>query len=795
MNLSKKRLVSLFLALAMLCSALSLTVFAVNTLNTELGCVTQDNDIVLYGASLADDTYTLKYECEEAALAEYANICSLTISGGADATYTGLIAENRAPVDADAIGVYDSQDHRIGSIPLATLSAANPGEKLYSFAAISDVHVGRGGTNSIQHFTAATKYFESNDEVAFVALCGDAVDNAVDASQLEAYQSIVANLQKPVYLAAGNHEGVNLDNAGKSYDDVKTYFKQNAFPNINQELFYSFEQGNDVFIMVGVYGNYNYDRTFSDAELQWLQKTLEANKDKRCFLFHHYFPKEGSGDAINFDNGYDGLRGYKGEVFYSLLSHYSNVIYFHGHSHEEFAIQEMNAMNNYDKLFSIHSVHIPALGYPKKVSGTSLTNNFAGSEGYIVDVYENAIILRGQDFVNDKFLPIATYLLDTTLQNVEADSYSDPTGTIVNKNSNVLKAGSGWYNSTVAKSTITNISFVESYNGAYDELWDASISNNDQVAVYRNGTQLYIVGSKGIIANSDSREMFKGFTALEEISGLEHLNTSHVTMALSMFENCTALEKLDLSDWDLTNVIGQYNGASRMFFNCASLKDIRLPENICQNTVYTVAFTSTFQGCASLEQIDLSFLSGKVVGLASFLNGCYSLTDVTFADCTIRDTTSLFDSCSALVSVDLSNMTLLATNMQNTFRNCTALHTVILPEAFDTTVVTDMRGMFMNCASLVLDCSAWETPATLTDFNLGAPEVIGPYNYLASLRGDYNLDNQANSEDVIYLLWHTMFPKDYPLISRGDFTRDNQVNNEDVIYLLWHTMFPESYPL
>ena len=794
MKLSINRFISLFLALAMLCSALSLTVFAGETVNT-IGCVTQDNDIILYGASLADDTYTLKYECEEAALAEYANICSLTISGGADATYTGLIAENRAPVDADAIGVYDSQGHRVGSIPLATLSAANPGEKLYSFAAISDVHIGRGGTNSIQHFTAATEYFEANEDIAFVALCGDAVDNAVNVSQLEAYQSIVADLQKPIYLAAGNHEGVNLDNAEKSYDDVKTYFKQNAYPNINQELFYSFEQGNDVFIMVGVYGNYNHDRTFSDAELQWLYEILEANKDKRCFLFHHYFNQDGSGDAVDCYTENDGLRGYKGEVFYSLLSHYSNVIHFHGHSHEEFAIQEMNAMNNYDNLLGSHSVHIPSLGYPKKVSGSSLVSNFAGSEGYIVDVYENAIILRGRDFANEKFLPIATYQLDTTPKNVEDDSYSDPTGTIVNKNSNVLKAGSGWYNSAVAKNTITKISFVESYAGAYEELWDASISENYKVAVYRNGTELYIVGSNGVIANSDSREMFKGFTALEEISGLEHLNTSHVTMALSMFEDCTSLKKLDLSGWDLANVSGQYSGASRMFFNCTSLKEVRLAENLCKNYIYTSYFTAMFQGCASLEQIDLSFLSGKNVGLVSFLKDCFSLTDVTFADCTIWATTSLFDSCRALLTVDLSDATILASSMQNTFRNCTSLHTVILPEAFDTTVVTDMRGMFMNCASLVLDCSTWETPADLTDFNLGAPGVIEPYHFSASLPGDFTTDSQVNNEDVIYLLWHTMFPKDYPLTSSGDFTRDGQVNNEDVIHLLWHTMFPDDYPL
>lgn len=61
--------------------------------------------------------------------------------------------------------------------------------------------------------------------------------------------------------------------------------------------------------------------------------------------------------------------------------------------------------------------------------------------------------------------------------------------------------------------------------------------------------------------------------------------------------------------------------------------------------------------------------------------------------------------------------------------------------------------------------------------------------------GDLNKDNEITNEDVIYLLWHTLFPETYPVDSQADFTGDGQVTNEDVIYLLWHTLFPESYPL
>ena len=61
--------------------------------------------------------------------------------------------------------------------------------------------------------------------------------------------------------------------------------------------------------------------------------------------------------------------------------------------------------------------------------------------------------------------------------------------------------------------------------------------------------------------------------------------------------------------------------------------------------------------------------------------------------------------------------------------------------------------------------------------------------------GDLDGDGKVNNEDVAYLLWHTLFPEDYPLTTNGDFNRDDAVNNEDVAYLLWHTLFPEDYPL
>ena len=58
------------------------------------------------------------------------------------AQYEDFIPQNTAPVGVKRIGVYNSNNKRVGIIKLGGLAKAK-GEKLYSFGAISDVHLQR----------------------------------------------------------------------------------------------------------------------------------------------------------------------------------------------------------------------------------------------------------------------------------------------------------------------------------------------------------------------------------------------------------------------------------------------------------------------------------------------------------------------------------------------------------------------------------------------------------------------------------------------------------------------------
>jgi hypothetical protein len=178
----------------------------------------------------------------------------------------------------------------------------------------------------------------------------------------------------------------------------------------------------------------------SADELQWLYETLEANRNKRCFVFNHVLPHA---HGVGNPNGlytsaliWNINDGGIGQAFINLLRHYKNSILFHGHSHTRFWLQEVDEKANYSDIDGYRSVHIPSLSVPRDIadSGTALEYVYAESEGYIVDVYDNCIVLNGRDFIDNdadgNLLPIATYKIDTTLQTVEANTFTDSTGTI-----------------------------------------------------------------------------------------------------------------------------------------------------------------------------------------------------------------------------------------------------------------------------------------------------------------------------------------------------------------------------
>ena len=327
---------------------------------------------------------------------------------------TNFIPQNTAPVGAKKIVIFDSNNNEVYSIPLGNLHNNNLKNKLYSFGALSDVHLPYAAQQASSDFQKALTYFNNKAHVDFICISGDMSDTGTDAEWLDYKNHVDAySPNTQVHISAGNHDA----SPGLTYDYPIEY--------TGNPLYYSFTQDDDVFIMFGMSA---WSGTpFTKEALQWLYDILEENKDKRCFVFQHMMRLDGCGNAHGL-YGWDGLNNKHGKVFLSLMEHYKNVIWFHGHSHTPFKLQgvQPTPIANYDRLFGCHSVHIPSLAIPRYGNSDVIFD----AEGYVVDVYENGIHLRGIDFIEEEFVPIASYWIDTTPVEIAQGSYTDSLGVI-----------------------------------------------------------------------------------------------------------------------------------------------------------------------------------------------------------------------------------------------------------------------------------------------------------------------------------------------------------------------------
>ena len=367
------------------------------------GAVLTNKDITV--ASNIAGSYTLKYvDADGEPLADYADICTLTVNEMA--TYEDFIDANVAPYTADAIGIFDAAGVKVGSIVVDAIKADNAG-LLYSVGMLSDVHI--GVDTAEEDFARALNFF-NNVNAEFTCICGDISENRTEA-EFAKYQTIVAtnSPSKPVYTTTGNHD---CPNSGTIDEDIwKKY--------TGQELTFEVTKGSDHFLFLGM-STYNFTSAYTAANIKWLENKLEEYRNERCFVITHLFFPDKAGNLLDIYPSYNWLAGTQLTTLQTMRDRYKNTIWFSGHSHWKWSLQQYdddaNIVRNPE---SGWSVHVPSCAKPIDSDGTSREDRYAQSEGAVINVYENHIDILGVDFIAGKYLPIATYRLDTTLQEVE----------------------------------------------------------------------------------------------------------------------------------------------------------------------------------------------------------------------------------------------------------------------------------------------------------------------------------------------------------------------------------------
>lgn len=340
--------------------------------------------------------------------------------------YTHFIKQNIAPKGAKSIAVYNGEN-KICSIALGGLTPIAK-TKLYSVGLVSDVHFAYVNTvawTPHTKFDNALTYFE-NEGCAFCCVSGDMTNtgfylesapDTLNTYQFEQYKQICDKHSIPVYELCGNHESY-VKAITNNLTELRNY--------AGAEMYYSVTQGNDVYLFLS---QPSATVPMADEALQWLYETLETNRNKRCFIFVHPYLDSGNVNDIYGNNVFE-WWGVKTTAFKNLLKHYKNTVLFHGHSHFMFECQELDKTANYTDEGGFRSVHIPSLGRPAYVSDGARVGDDSKSYGTLMDVYDDCIVLNGMDFINNKPVPLGTFNINTTLQTIEANTFTDSTGTI-----------------------------------------------------------------------------------------------------------------------------------------------------------------------------------------------------------------------------------------------------------------------------------------------------------------------------------------------------------------------------
>lgn len=340
---------------------------------------------------------------------------------------TKLIPENIAPPNTESLAIFDGET-KICDVNIARMQPSNLGEKLYSFGMVSDMHLDGVGENGT-YLRNAMAFFQ-NRGCAFCCHAGDMTNigfwsetsDEIYLTQMAEYKSVIdAHRLLPMYGICGNHESYNKP-IMENLAELKEY--------TYRDLYYTMTHGDDVFIFIGQPGGTSYvERDEWIAELQWLQQTLEENRNKRCFVYEHLTLTDDSGNPNNIHNAYwMDLES----TLVGIMSHYKNAILFHGHSHLDFNEQFNWTYSNYSTRKGFKSVSIPSSAGSRVTVDKVLVrdNNPELRSGYITDVYADCIILKGYYFSTLEESPIAQYCIDTKLVNIPAGTFVDSTGTI-----------------------------------------------------------------------------------------------------------------------------------------------------------------------------------------------------------------------------------------------------------------------------------------------------------------------------------------------------------------------------
>lgn len=330
---------------------------------------------------------------------------------------TGLVTEYRlpdhtlVPVGATSIQVYArmgdqlSKECVVAKLP-SRLGEYELGAVLHEFQVMSDIHINVSDTHlHNQHFKAALADITSlSPQSMGIFINGDIADHGQRA-EYEAFNQLKQSFGEKlphVYCAIGNHD---LSSGGTAAAMIKTFLQQTG--NDSETVYFDRWISGYHFIFLGSEAS-GLHADLSNAQLTWLRKTLEENRDegRPIFIFLH----QGLMDTVAGTFEYQNWHGVnQSAALRRILTEYPEAVLFSGHSHWEL-VSPVSMKAADDTLPTIFNTASCAYLWSDDCMATNV--GIEGSQGYYFYLYEDRIVARGRDFVNGLWIGSAQFVID-----------------------------------------------------------------------------------------------------------------------------------------------------------------------------------------------------------------------------------------------------------------------------------------------------------------------------------------------------------------------------------------------
>ncbi len=311
---------------------------------------------------------------------------------------TLTIPEGAEEILASAVNRFGSSAY--ASVPLPEGARAfETGEPLLRFQVTSDWHItDNPGHEHNRHLgMMLDDIAEVCPSAAAIIAVGDIADHG-NRSEYDRVKEIAGSREgvPPIHYVIGNHD------VSQGYNKQIGIF--NEFSG-NDSAYYDLWIGGYHFIFLA-FGSEGAPMPIPEKELKWLDEKLaeDASPSKPIFVFCHESIKNTVAGSTP-EEGWWGISN--GDKVASLFSNYPQVVFFNGHSHWELSSE--NEMFAGDETRTFSAFNTSAVGYLWTGYNVVPGEYLYGSEGLFVEVSEDALTVRGRDFVNGLWTASAQY--------------------------------------------------------------------------------------------------------------------------------------------------------------------------------------------------------------------------------------------------------------------------------------------------------------------------------------------------------------------------------------------------